>query len=300
MTLKGGTSQACAACKYQRRRCLPECQLAPYFPADQPKMFQNAHRLFGVSNILKILKQLDPSQKSEAMRSIIYQSDIRDKYPVAGCFGYIHQLHYQIQRGEEELHAIRSQIALCKMQQQQQTMGQNDDDNQIMQTMQTTGIIGEDEDSTSLLQLGMGPPNNTHNNNISSANNNINNNNTMMFENGGGYVNEQFCWNNNNNLMDFQLAGDVVQQQFAVVVPSSSQEMGAGINNSSSLVHHFREMHPFLDAIDDRQSFIDSKVAYESSSSEESSDPMKAMDHQVVESTDLKNAAACFSLTSVN
>ncbi|KAL9687647.1 hypothetical protein QQ045_032054 [Rhodiola kirilowii] len=110
MTLKGGASQACAACKYQRRRCLPECQLAPYFPADQPKMFQNAHRLFGVSNILKILKLVKPNERSEAMRSIIYESEIRDKEPVLGCFGFIQQLRYRVQLFENELQATRFQL----------------------------------------------------------------------------------------------------------------------------------------------------------------------------------------------
>nr|CAD1818355.1 unnamed protein product [Ananas comosus var. bracteatus] len=63
MMAKGGTSRpACAACKHQRRKCTADCPLALYFPADQPKQFQNAHRLFGVSNILRILKDLDPSR----------------------------------------------------------------------------------------------------------------------------------------------------------------------------------------------------------------------------------------------
>lgn len=114
MTLKGGTSQACAACKYQRRKCTSECALAPYFPADQPKMFQNAHRLFGVRNISKILEELDPSQKMEAMRSIIYQANIRDRFPVHGCLGVIVQIQYQIRQLEEELHAVHAQLALCR------------------------------------------------------------------------------------------------------------------------------------------------------------------------------------------
>lgn len=141
MTLKGGTSQACAACKYQRRRCTADCPLAPYFPADQPKMFQNAHKLFGVSNILKILRQLDPSQKLIAMKSIIYQANIRDKYPVHGCLGIIQQLWYQIQLAEEELQAVHAQLAFYRQHQQQDM---------------STGL----SDSFSQLQLGMAPPSN--------------------------------------------------------------------------------------------------------------------------------------------
>ncbi|KAF3443182.1 hypothetical protein FNV43_RR12863 [Rhamnella rubrinervis] len=84
MTIKGGTSQACAACKYQRRRCSKECALAPYFPAEKAKEFQNAHRLFGVRNIMNILKQVPPQQKEDAMTSIIFESDMRAQYPIRG------------------------------------------------------------------------------------------------------------------------------------------------------------------------------------------------------------------------
>ncbi|CAN4079327.1 unnamed protein product [Withania somnifera] len=71
MTVKKGTSRvSCAACKYQRRKCTPQCVLASYFPANQPKKFQNVHRLFGVRNVVKILEQLeDEDQKADAMKS---------------------------------------------------------------------------------------------------------------------------------------------------------------------------------------------------------------------------------------
>ncbi|KAI9117438.1 hypothetical protein K1719_011604 [Acacia pycnantha] len=114
MTLKGGTKQACAACKFQRRKCTPECVLAPYFPADQPKAFQNVHKLFGVSNVEKILKTMDPSQKKIAMESIICQSNFRDKYPVHGCWEEICRLNYQIWYVEEELRAVHQQLEICR------------------------------------------------------------------------------------------------------------------------------------------------------------------------------------------
>ncbi|GAV90027.1 DUF260 domain-containing protein, partial [Cephalotus follicularis] len=120
MTIKGGTSQACAACKYQRRKCSKECPLAPYFPADEPKMFQNAHRLFGVRNIMNILKQVHDEQKEEAMRSIKYESNMRAMFPVHGCKGIISQLQYQLQQVIEELRHVHTQLAICKDQTQYQ------------------------------------------------------------------------------------------------------------------------------------------------------------------------------------
>ncbi|KAK4257145.1 hypothetical protein QN277_006770 [Acacia crassicarpa] len=123
MTLKGGTKQACAACKFQRRKCTPECVLAPYFPADQPKAFQNVHKLFGVSNVEKILKTLEPTQKKIAMESIICQSNFRDKYPVRGCWEEICRLNYQIWYVEEELRAVHQQLEICRQHFLQQHQG---------------------------------------------------------------------------------------------------------------------------------------------------------------------------------
>lgn len=118
MTVKGGTSPACAACKYQRRKCASDCVLAPYFPANQPKMFQNAHRLFGISNITKILKQLeDEDQKADAMKSIIFEADMRERFPVYGCVEYICYLRQQLQQTMEELHYVYTHLAACREQQ---------------------------------------------------------------------------------------------------------------------------------------------------------------------------------------
>ncbi|KAI3762617.1 hypothetical protein L1987_53054 [Smallanthus sonchifolius] len=114
MTRKGGTSQACAACKYQRKRCTPECPLAPHFRPEQTEIFKNAHKLFGVRNILRILEHVNPALKNEAMRSIIYQANMRDRSPVHGCLGVIYQLQYQIRHAEKELYAVLSQLDLYK------------------------------------------------------------------------------------------------------------------------------------------------------------------------------------------
>ncbi|KAK4843479.1 hypothetical protein QYF36_008538 [Acer negundo] len=286
MTLKGGTSQACAACKYQRRRCSSECPLKPYFPPDQPKMFQNAHKLFGVCNILKILKNLDADQKTEAMRSIIHQANIRDQYPVHGCMGVIKKLRDQIWLAEEELHAVLLQLDMYRQHYHQQISSSLPDD-----------VV------PSQLELGMAPPNNAlslfnhaphqqpynaaaaaaalpiaqhhsySNNSYSSTyiDSKDNLSNSM-------WVQYPYATNNNNNSMAIQ------------------SQLVSGIQQE--VVHDYDELHPFFDTIDDRQSYIDSKEAYESSSEESLKDTTQSMEH--VAENELKSAAACFSLTSVN
>lgn len=51
----------CAACKILRRRCAEKCVLAPYFPPTEPLKFTIAHRVFGASNIIKLLQVIKNS-----------------------------------------------------------------------------------------------------------------------------------------------------------------------------------------------------------------------------------------------
>ncbi|KAJ0694429.1 putative transcription factor AS2-LOB family [Helianthus annuus] len=108
MTVKGGSRPACAACRFQRRRCSADCPLAPFFPANQPKLFQNVHSLYGVGHILKILSQLeDDEQKEEAMKSIQYESNIRQIHKVHGCYGLIVHLQQKMVESVQELRHLR-------------------------------------------------------------------------------------------------------------------------------------------------------------------------------------------------
>ncbi|CAN4098512.1 unnamed protein product [Withania somnifera] len=111
-----GTGQACAACKYQRRKCAPDCVLAPYFPHDRQRQFLNAHKLFGVSNITKIIRHLDQPLKDEAMRTIIFQSDVRANDPVGGCYRIITDLQRHIDYFKAELEVVLHQLAYCRAQ----------------------------------------------------------------------------------------------------------------------------------------------------------------------------------------
>ncbi|XP_075499781.1 LOB domain-containing protein 27-like [Primulina tabacum] len=105
MTEKGGTTPACAVCKYQRRKCTTSCPLAPYFPANQSKIFRNVHRLFGVS------AAWSPRIKGmiDAMKPIIYEAEMRDRFPVYCCSVIICDLRFQLQQALSDLRAVSSQ-----------------------------------------------------------------------------------------------------------------------------------------------------------------------------------------------
>lgn len=55
-TRKQGSASPCAACKLLRRRCAKDCVFAPYFPADEPQKFASVHKVFGASNVNKMLQ----------------------------------------------------------------------------------------------------------------------------------------------------------------------------------------------------------------------------------------------------
>ncbi|KAJ6882111.1 hypothetical protein NC651_028658 [Populus alba x Populus x berolinensis] len=269
MTLKGGTSQACASCKYQRRKCSSECPLAPYFPSEQPKMFQNAHKLFGVRKILRILENLDYLQKEEAMRSIIYQANIRDRFPVHGCLGIICQLHFQIRQVEEELRAVYAHLEMYRQHHHHQ-------------------IAALTEDVPSQLELGMALPQPCLTQQYSySISGNIGYSSGYLDSNDNAgnqlWSQQPYATNNNTNYMP------IIQSQLVASQTLSTQQ---------EIVQDYDEMHSFFDTIDDRQSYIETKEPYESSSEESLKDTTQSMEH--VAENELKSAAACFSLTSVN
>nr|XP_024363798.1 uncharacterized protein LOC112276598 isoform X1 [Physcomitrium patens]XP_024363799.1 uncharacterized protein LOC112276598 isoform X1 [Physcomitrium patens] len=120
----GNTNTACAACKFQRRKCSADCPLSPYFPPDQPKRFANVHKLFGVSNILRILKFVDPSKREDTVKSIAYEADTREKDPVHGCLGVITVLQNQVSKLKEELNMAGEQLFLVEQQQAVASAGQ--------------------------------------------------------------------------------------------------------------------------------------------------------------------------------
>lgn len=205
--------------------------------------------------------------KFEAMRSIIYQANIRDKFPVYGCWEVIWQLQYQLLLAEEELQAVQAQLAMYRQHHHHQHQ-----------------ISSVPEYVTSQLELGMAPPNNSlrlFNHNPQPYNNN--NNNAMpalpvtqhhhqqqSYSNSSDaayrsvYIDSKDnnaanplwvsnpCTTNNHSNND---NSETIQSQLGVLQPLSLQ---------TDVVQDYDELHPFFDTIDDRQSYIDSKEAYES------------------------------------
>ncbi|XP_043687501.1 LOB domain-containing protein 2-like [Telopea speciosissima] len=118
----GGLHQACAACKHQRKKCRENCVLAPFFPAEQSQNFQAVHKVFGVSNVQKIVKSLESyEQRVKAVESLIWEANLRQKDPIHGSYGEYNKVL-------DELRLLRA----------------------------TSGFVGWNSNSNGLGQIGMG------------------------------------------------------------------------------------------------------------------------------------------------
>ncbi|XP_022137550.1 protein LATERAL ORGAN BOUNDARIES-like [Momordica charantia] len=102
----------CAACKFLRRKCLPECDFAPYFPPEEPQKFANVHKVFGASNVGKLLKEVPPHQRADAVVSLAYEAEARIRDPVYGCVGAISCLQKQLHGLQKELDAAKARLFL--------------------------------------------------------------------------------------------------------------------------------------------------------------------------------------------
>ncbi|KAL2316745.1 hypothetical protein Fmac_030621 [Flemingia macrophylla] len=112
-------SGRCAACKNQRRRCPSDCIFAPYFPANDPQRFACVHRIYGGSNVGKMLQQIPPCLRDQAANTLYYEAQCRILDPVYGCVGIISKLSQEIQNTEIALAQIQTQIDCHKLQVQQ-------------------------------------------------------------------------------------------------------------------------------------------------------------------------------------
>ncbi|KAJ7566763.1 hypothetical protein O6H91_02G117400 [Diphasiastrum complanatum] len=101
----------CAACKFLRRKCMAECIFAPYFPPDQPQKFASVHKVFGASNISKILHELSLNQREDAVNSLAYEADARVNDPVYGCVRTISLLQRQVTQLQQELAMAHQDLA---------------------------------------------------------------------------------------------------------------------------------------------------------------------------------------------
>lgn len=105
------STSSCAACKFLKRRCIPTCIFAPYFRSDEPKKFAKVHKVFGASNVSKILIEVPEEQREDTVNSLAYEAEARLKDPVYGCIGAIATLQRKMIELEQDLAVARARLA---------------------------------------------------------------------------------------------------------------------------------------------------------------------------------------------
>ncbi|KAM3382747.1 LOB domain-containing protein 2 [Capsicum galapagoense] len=128
---KSSGTAACASCKHQRKKCTDRCVLAPYFPAEKTREFKAVHKVFGVSNITKIVKNLREDDRRRAVESLIWEAFCRQKDPVSGPYGEYKRVH-------EELKLYKTQYQQIL---HQGSNNNNTDNNGMMYEATTQGLI---------------------------------------------------------------------------------------------------------------------------------------------------------------
>ncbi|XP_073119818.1 LOB domain-containing protein 33-like [Henckelia pumila] len=107
-----GLGSSCGACKFLRRRCTTDCVFAPYFCYEQAAThFAAVHKVFGASNVSKLLLHLPVHSRSDAAITISYEALARMHDPIYGCVAHIFALQQQVASIKEEIEMVGSQMA---------------------------------------------------------------------------------------------------------------------------------------------------------------------------------------------
>ncbi|XP_010912388.1 LOB domain-containing protein 24 [Elaeis guineensis] len=109
----------CAACRLLHRKCSPDCMLAPYFPTDHPEKFGVVHKVFGASNVIKMLQMVEESRREDAVKSMVYEAQARLKSPVYGSTSAIFYLQKCVEDLEDHLRETRAQLLDAREQRDQ-------------------------------------------------------------------------------------------------------------------------------------------------------------------------------------
>ncbi|XP_027332734.1 LOB domain-containing protein 21-like [Abrus precatorius] len=105
------SSSSCAACKFLKRRCIPNCIFAPYFRSDECKKFAKVHKVFGASNVSKILIEVPEEQREDTVNSLAYEAEARLRDPVYGCIGAIALLQRKMVELQHDLAIAKDRLA---------------------------------------------------------------------------------------------------------------------------------------------------------------------------------------------
>ncbi|XP_061339248.1 LOB domain-containing protein 18-like [Gastrolobium bilobum] len=114
-----GSSSPCGACKFLRRKCVQGCIFAPYFDSEQGTThFAAVHKVFGASNVSKLLLNVPVHRRPDAVVTICYEAQSRLRDPVYGCVAHIFALQQQVMSLQAELSYLQGHLTTLEAPQQ--------------------------------------------------------------------------------------------------------------------------------------------------------------------------------------
>ncbi|GAB2271561.1 LOB domain-containing protein 18 [Dionaea muscipula] len=112
----GGGSGPCGACKFLRRKCVAECIFAPYFDSEQGAAhFAAVHKVFGASNVSKLLSHIQVHKRMDAVVTICYEAQARLRDPVYGCVAHIFALQQQVVNLQAEISYLQAHLSTLEV-----------------------------------------------------------------------------------------------------------------------------------------------------------------------------------------
>lgn len=106
-------SHACPLCRRQRRRCDGTCEFGQHFPATMSTEFENAYRLFGLNNMMRIMRSVEPHERQAAAQSILIEATAWRNNP-RGLLGYEMDLRSRIQNTLRELEHVNNFLSVVR------------------------------------------------------------------------------------------------------------------------------------------------------------------------------------------
>ncbi|PQQ19863.1 LOB domain-containing protein 20 [Prunus yedoensis var. nudiflora] len=165
-TVVVGGAAPCGACKFLRRKCISGCIFAPHFGSDQgAARFAAVHKVFGASNVSKLLLRIPFNRRQDAVVTISYEAQARLADPVYGCVSTILALQQQVASLQAELATVQTQLINSRFafanalqissqqRQQQQQQQQQHEQQQNMALMLQPAYSNNSSASTNLINM---------------------------------------------------------------------------------------------------------------------------------------------------
>ncbi|KAL2322268.1 hypothetical protein Fmac_026647 [Flemingia macrophylla] len=98
--------------RHQHRRHDDEsCEFGRFFPANKFVDFERACQLFGLANMLRLLRCVEPAERQAAADSIMREAVMWQNEPIDGVYGKVLRLTSQIKSSENELERVNALLS---------------------------------------------------------------------------------------------------------------------------------------------------------------------------------------------